>query len=123
MEDIAIIQKQFIAKKAAEYRSRGYEVLQDTYLDFLPNVSADLVVRKNGETKVIQVTTRTSLAVTPEMADLAEAISAKPGWSFDLLVVGEPERLDAPDNAQPFTESDIGRRIDQAETVLGMGIR
>ena len=121
MEDIAISERQFIAKKAAEYRSRGYEVFQDATLDFLPGFRADLVVRKDGETRVIEVKTRTSLAVTPQMTELAEAISARPGWSFDLLVVGEPERLEAPESAQPFTESHIDRRIDQAEKVLAMG--
>ena len=121
MEDIAISERQFIAKKAAEYRSRGYEVFQDTPLDFLPGFRADLVVRKDGETRVIEVKTRTSLAVTPQMTELAEAISARPGWSFDLLVVGEPERLETPESAQPFTQSHIERRIDQAEKALAMG--
>lgn len=121
MEDIAISERQFIAKKAAEYRSRGYEVFQEIPLDFMPGFIADLLVRKDGETRVIEVKTRTSLAVTPQMTELAEAISAKTGWSFDLLVVGEPERLDAPENAQPFTESHIDRRIDQAEKTLATG--
>lgn len=121
MEDIAISERQFVAKKAAEYRSRGYEVFQEIPLDFMPGFIADLVVRKDGETRVIEVKTRTSLAVTPQMTELAEAISARPGWSFDLLLVGEPERLDAPESAQPFTESHIDRRINQAEKVLAMG--
>ena len=121
MEDIAISERQFIAKKAAEYRSRGYEVSQDAPLDFLPGFIADLVVRKDDETRVIEVKTRTSLGVTPQMTELAEAISARPGWSFELLVVSEPERLDAPESAQPFTESHIDRRIDQAEKILAMG--
>lgn len=121
MEDIAISERQFVAKKAAEYRSRGYEVFQEIPLDFMPGFIADLVVRKDGETRVIEVKTRTSLVVTPQMTELAEAISARPGWSFDLLLVGEPERLDAPESAQPFTESHIDRRINQAEKVLAMG--
>ena len=121
MEDIAISERQFVAKKAAEYRSRGYEVFQEIPLDFMPGFIADLVVRKDGETRVIEVKTRTSLAVTPQMTELAEAISARPGWSFDLLLVGEPERLDTPESAQPFTESHIDRRINQAEKVLAMG--
>ena len=53
MEDITIIEKQFAEKTAAEYRSRGYEVFRDAPLDFLPGFSADLLVRKDGESKVI----------------------------------------------------------------------
>ena len=121
MQDIAMSESQFIAKKAAEYRSRGYAVSQDVRLDFLPGFRADLLVCKDGETKVIEVKTRTSLAVTPEVSELAEAISARPGWSFDLLVVGEPERLDAPASAQPFAAKNIAQRIEQAEKALAAG--
>ena len=33
-------------KTAEEYRSRGYEVLLEAPLDFLPGFTADLLVRK-----------------------------------------------------------------------------
>ena len=102
MEDIAIIEKGFANKTAAEYRSRGYEVFQEEPLDFLPGFQADLLVRKDGETKVIAVQTRTSLVMKPGILELAEALSSKPDWSFELLLVGEPERLDAPAGARPL---------------------
>ena len=122
MRETAITEAQYISKTAAEYRSRGYEVWQEAPLDFLPNFRADLVVRKDGQTKVIEVKTRTSLAVTPAVEQLAEAINAKPDWSFELLVVGEPERLNAPKNAHPFTSEHIAMRIDQAEAALVAGL-
>ena len=59
MEDLVIVKKEFANKRAAEYRSRGYEVWQDAPLDFMPGFRADLLVRKNGETRVIAVQTRT----------------------------------------------------------------
>ncbi len=34
MEDFAILERKFIDKKAAEYRSRGYEVEENCQLDF-----------------------------------------------------------------------------------------
>lgn len=121
MEDIAILKRKFTEKRAAEYRSRGYDVLQDAPLEFLPGFRADLLVRKDGESKVIAVQTRTSLAVTSEIDQVAEVLGSRPGWSFDLLLVGEPERLGAPDNAQPFTKEDIFRRIEEAEGALAAG--
>ena len=121
MKDTDIIEAQFIAKTAAEYLSRGYEVWEEIPLDFMPHYRADLLVRKDGETKVIEVKTRTSLAITPAIEQLAEVINAKPNWSFELVVVGEPERLDAPENAQPFTSENIDRCIDQAEKALAAG--
>ena len=71
IEDIAILERKFIAKKAAEYRSRGYEVEEDCPLAFLPGFRADLVARKDGDVRVIEVKTRTSLALTPNLNELA----------------------------------------------------
>ena len=121
MEDLAIIKKEFANKRAAEYRSRGYEVLRDAPLDFMPGFCADLLARKNGETRVIAVQTRTGLSVTPALEELAEAISAMPGWSFDLQLVSEPERLEAPDCAESFDAASIGRHIAEAERALDTG--
>ena len=121
MEDIAILKRKFSDKRAAEYRSRGYGVIQDAPLEFLPGFRADLLVSKDGENKVIAVQTRTSLAVTPEIDQVAEILGSKPGWSFDLLLVGEPERLDAPENVQPFDGEDILRRIDEADGAFAAG--
>ena len=67
IKDVEIVQRNFIEKKAAEYRSKGYEVEQDCPLEFLPGFLADLVVRKDGETKVIEVKYRASLAESPKM--------------------------------------------------------
>ncbi len=122
MEDLAIIRKEFADKRAAEYRSRGYEVWQDAPLDFMPGFRADLLVRKNGETRVIAVQTRNRLSVTPALKELAEAISPMPGWSFDLLLVSEPELLNAPPGAEPFDVAGIARSIAEAERALDAGL-
>ena len=121
MEDIAILERKFVDKKAAEYRSRGYEVEENCQLDFLPGYRADLVVRKGAETRVIEVKSRTSLARSPRMKELAEILYEKPGWSYDLLLVGEPEKLESPKGAQPFAEEEIRRRLAEAEDVLAKG--
>lgn len=122
MEDIRIREQRFVEKRAAEYRSRGYVVFQDAPLDFFPGFRADLLVEKDGESKVIEVKTRTSMAQTPDIAELAEVLSSMPGWSFDLLLVGEPERLDAPEGIRPFTGQEIIERIHGAERSLESGI-
>ena len=123
MEDLAIIRREFTNKRAAEYRSRGYEVWQDEPLDFMPGFRADLLVRKNDETRVIAVQTRTGLSVTPALKELAEVISPMPGWSFDLLLVSEPERLDKPECAKPLDAAGISRSIAEAESTLHAGFR
>ena len=120
-EDIAILERKFIDKKAAEYRSRGYEVEENCQLDFLPGFRADLVVRKNDEARVIEVKSRTSLAWSPGMKELAEILYDKPGWSYDLLLVGEPEKLESPEGAHSFSEQEIRQRLAEAQNVLARG--
>ena len=115
MEDIRIREQLFIEKRAVEYRSRGYEVSRDAPLDFFPGFRADLLVQKDDENKVIAVKTRTSIALAPEIAELAEVLSTMPGWSLDLLLVGEPEKLDAPEGTNPFSDEEIIERIRGAE--------
>ena len=83
-------------KTAEDYRNRGYEVLMDVPLDLLPGFSADLLVRKGDEVRVIEVKSRPSLAADPRVREVAQLIDSKPGWCFDLLLVGEPEKLDSP---------------------------
>ena len=120
-EDITILERKFVAKTAAKYRSRGYEVEEDCPLDFLPGFRADLVARKGDEVRVIEVKSRTSLEATPRLNELAEILYSKPGWSYDLLLVGEPEKLEAPEGSQPFAEEEIRRRLAEAEEVLEKG--
>ena len=122
MKDLARIKKAFTDKTEAEYRSRGYEVARDVALDFYPNFRADLLASRNGETKVIAVQTRTGMAVTSDIVGLSEAIKPIPGWSFELLLVGEPELLNAPPDAEPFDAAGIGRGIAEAERALDAGL-
>ena len=122
IEDIEIVQKNYIEKKAAEYRSRGYEVEENCPLDFLPGFRADLVVRKNGEAKVIEVRFRTLLAGSPQIEELARILHDKPGWSFELMLVGEPERLDSPEGVQSFAREEILQRLDETKKALDHGL-
>ncbi len=122
IEDIEIVQKNYIEKKAAEYRSRGYEVEENCPLDFLPGFRAGLVVRKNGEAKVIEVRFRTSLAGSPQIEELARILHDKPGWSFELMLVGEPERLDSPEGVQSFAREEILQRLDETKKALDHGL-
>ncbi len=122
MKDVEIVQRNFIEKKVAEYRSKGYEVEQDVPLEFLPGFLADLVVRKDGETKVIEVKYRASLAASPKTGELARILHNKPGWSFELLLVGEPEKLDSPEGARSIAVEEVRQRLAEAEKALRHGL-
>jgi len=109
-------------KTAEEYRSNGYEVQLEASLDFFPGFQADLLVRKGDEAKVIEVKSRPSLAADPRISELARLIESKPGWSFELVLVGEPEKLDSPAGARAFVGESIVLRLEQAERSLGAGM-
>lgn len=105
-------------KTAEEYRSMGYNVLLEAPLDFLPDFRADLLVRRGDEVKVIEVKSRLSLAADPKITELARIIDSMPGWSFELLLVGEPERVDSPEGARSLENENIVQRIEEAQRSL-----
>jgi hypothetical protein len=109
-------------KTAEEYRSKGYEVLRDAALDFLPGYRVDLLVRKGNEVKVIEVKTRSSLAADPKIAQLARLIETRPGWDFELLLVAEPEKVASPDGARAFDKTKISSRLEEARKSLDAGL-
>lgn len=112
---------QLARKTAEEYRNKGYAVSVEAPLDFLPGYRADLIVQKGDQVKVIEVKTRASLAASSRVDELARAIDAKPGWSFELLLVAEPERLEPPEEAQSFEREHVLERLEEAEAILKTG--
>ena len=109
-------------KTAEEYRSKGYEVLREAPLDFLPDFRADLLVRIGDEVKVIEVKSRPSLAADPKITELARIIESKPGWSFELVLVGEPEKVDSPEGARSLENENVAQRIEQAQKSFEAGL-
>ena len=112
----------FLIRKTAEkYRREGYEVSLDPLLNFMPGFQPDLIVRKGDEVKVIEVKSRSSLAADRRIAELARFIDSKPGWSFELVLVSEPEKLDSPEGARSFVGKETLRRMEEAEKSLQAG--
>ena len=107
---------------AEEYRNQGYEVTLEAPLDFLPGFYADLLARKNNEVRVIEVKSRSSLNAVPQLAELVQIIDSKPGWDFELLLVGEPEKVESPEGIREFDNGSIVDRIEQAEKALASGL-
>ena len=104
-----------------EYRNRGYEVSREHPLEILPGFVADLVARKDDEVIVMEVATRASLALNPRINQLAQSLRDKPGWTFELLLVGEPERLAVPERVRLLGGQEIRQRIADAKRALDAG--
>ena len=121
MEDIVVTEKQHADVIAQEYMDKGYEVSREVSLDFFPGILVDMLVKKGEETKVVEVKSRSSLAKNPAISELARMLHSRPGWSFELNLVSEREKLDAPEGIRPFGGNDIIRRIEEAERLIGLG--
>ena len=125
MEATISLERQRARVLAEEYRRRGYEVVEEPPQEQLPNFLSgyhpDLLIRKGDETIVVEVKSRTSLAKETQVRELARLLRTKPGWNFELIVLGEEERLRAPAGAHPFNREDILRGLAAAERLLKAG--
>jgi uncharacterized protein YutE (UPF0331/DUF86 family) len=110
---------------AEEYRSKGYEVIVEPSAgqlpDFLSEYQPDLLIRKGQEATVVEVKSRSSLAKNPRLRELARLLQTKPGWNFELVVVGEKNELDIPEGACPLTKEEILQRIKTATALFASG--
>ena len=109
-------------KTREEYQNKGYTVLRQAPLEFMSDFVADLVARKDDETIVIEVSTQAGLALNTRISELVETLRTKPGWSFELLLVGEPEKLDLPPATQLLDDQEILQHLDHAVRALESGL-
>ncbi len=125
MEAVISRERQRARAIAEEYRSKGYEVIEEPSPEQLPEFLAgyhpDLLARKGDEAIVVEVKSRSSLAKEPQIRDLAQLLQTMPHWHFELVVVGEGEQLSVPEGARPFERDDILRGIEAAEKLVASG--
>ena len=125
MDAVTSRERQRARAIAEEYRSKGYEVIEEPSPEQLPEFLAgyrpDLLVRKGDEAIVIAVQARSSLVRDPRIQELARLLQTKPHWNFELVVVGEGEQFSAPEGSRPFERNDILRGIEAAEKLVASG--
>src|SRR5262245_61341136 len=96
MTAIGSLEKQRTRAIAGEYRSKGYEVIEEPtpeqLPDFLSGYHPDLLARKGDEARVVVVKSRASLAQEPQIRDLARLLHTKPNWNFELVLLGKRSR-------------------------------
>ena len=116
------VERHVAHQTAEKLRSEGCDVSTQVPLDFLPGFRADLIVREGDKTKVIEVKTRSSIAADRRISELAYIINSKPGWAFELILVGDPPSRDAPSQDNPPGRDNILKRIEQACKALDSGL-
>lgn len=99
---------------ANDYRTKGYEVIIGPRDDQLPRslkgLVPDLLVRRGGEARVVEVKSRWARRDTPSLQVLAEAVEAEPGWALDVVLLE--------DDAEPWSMAEARRRLDEATRLL-----
>ena len=125
MEAATSREKQRARVIAEEYRSRGYEVIEQPSPEQLPEFLAgyrpDLLARRGDEATIVVVKSRSSLAKEPQITELARLLRTQPHWNFELAMVGEGEQLSTPEGARPFARDDVFRGIEEAEGLVASG--
>ena len=110
------------AKKTAdEYRARGYEVILEATVDFLPGFRADIVARKDDDKRIVEVKRRSSRRADSRMNELARIIETQPGWSFDVVLIPESLQLVAPDGSRPIGVEAALHQLSAADRLLEAG--
>ena len=126
MDTTLALIRQRVQALAEEYRFQGYEVIVDpsqTQLPpFLVGYHPDLLLRRAGESVVVEVKSRTSLERESQVRELAGLLRGQPGWSFELVLVDVGEQINAPEGATPFTTENIMQGVAEAERLLASGL-
>jgi hypothetical protein len=116
------LEKQRARAVAEEYRQKGYEVIEEPIAsqlpDFLAGYQPDLLAWRGNEAVIVEVKARSSLGKAPQISQLAKLLRGKPGWDFELVVVGESGQLDLPEDAQPLGREEIAQWIAASESLL-----
>jgi hypothetical protein len=92
MKPINEHERQFLARVASEYESRGYRVTllpaASDMPEFLASFEPDLIAIGNNESVVVEVKGRKELANPQPIAAIEAAIRNRPGWRFELIIDG-----------------------------------
>ncbi len=94
----ANLERERLLKLAEEYRNKGYEISihpnSEDLPYFLRNYRPDMIARRQDETVVIEVKSRSSLnsSSTQYLPNLAQVIEQHPGWRFELVMTN-PENI------------------------------
>lgn len=110
---------------ATDYQRQGYTVLAAPTPADVPEVLAPyhpaLLLRKGSDAVLVVARSRAALAHDPQIRELARVIHTLPGWTFELVVVGDDEPRVAPAGARPFTRAEILQGMAEAERLVAIG--
>lgn len=113
----ANIERERLLRLSEEYRDRGYEVSfhpnPEDLPDFLKNYRPDMIVRREDETVVIEVKSRSSLnsSSAQYLRNLAQVIEQHPGWRFELVMTNPEDATFSSETQGSLQEHEIESRL------------
>jgi hypothetical protein len=115
---------------AQEYQRRGYKVIvyprDGDIPKFLHGQQLDLIAKGKGENIVVEVARSGDNASAAKSGALAQAISARKNWRFELVVVPNPayDPIENPRNyTRPLNSQETSTILTQAIELLERGNR
>ncbi|MCF4126923.1 hypothetical protein [Methylobacterium sp. SyP6R] len=88
---------------ARQYRTLGYDVVErpePRHLpDFMRDTAPDLVARSDADNVVVEIKRHAALKGSNDVVGLAERVSDRPGWRFELVVLTDEETSTSSDHA------------------------
>ena len=112
-----------VERLAEDYRNRGYEVIIEPgphqLPDFMAGYKPDMIASRGDEKTVVEVKSRQSLSAEAQTRELARLIESKPGWSFELVIVGDEPTV--PSGTRAFNQHDARRSVEEARYLFASG--
>lgn len=88
---------------ARQYRTLGYDVVERPeprqLPDFMRDTAPDLVARSDTDNVVVEIKRHAALKGSNDLVDLADRVSDRPGWRFELVVLADEESASPIDQA------------------------
>ena len=115
-----------VRETAERYIRQGFSVdiepLQEDLPDFLQRFRPDLIVTTPEGKIVVEVKYRGKVRRVEYFKELGEAISAHPGWTFQLVVDNKREEELAGIDMPVLTEEEVRTRLEASQQLADQGL-
>ena len=110
---------------AQEYEQQGYRVVvrpaQRDRPEFLRDFETDLIACCDQENVVVEVRSRSDVAMSPSLVHLASVVNSMPGWRLDFSMVGYADSATSDDSAVQLRPAEIRGRLVSVGQILDIG--
>ncbi len=116
-----------LGRLAEQYKKRGYDVVvrptPEQLPDFAREFTVELLGKRGGEGVLVAAKkNRDELALDQRLSENVEMTARKPGWRFDLAILGEnPPSTQEIHDARELLPEEIDKVFQEATKMVGLG--